>query len=120
MSLLSRYRGGAHDEVYRLLLEDPEHDEALPVARELMWRVRKNLEVLAGRWREHGFTLKQPLGAPGSAKAALRELEEALGPLPATLHAFYEEIGWINFIEAPPNDDWPDREELDPVAVDEL
>src|SRR6185436_15886319 len=112
MSLLERYEGGDHLAVYAELVKNPGHAEAEAVARSLMKRVRKNLETLATRWRERGFTLRNPIGNAGSQAEALAALGETIGPLPPTLRAFYEEIGWVDFVEEPPDDLWPDVEHL--------
>lgn len=120
MSLIARYRSGECLEVCEELTQAQQSDdEAKLVANEIMLRVRKNLLTLAQRWRDLGFVLESPLGTSIDDNV-LRDLEEVAGALPVTLRAFYEQIGWISFIEEPPGSAWPDTEELDPIAVDEL
>ncbi len=119
MNEFERYRAGEHAAVCRELTDEatprPAHDA---VARLLMKRVRENLETLAERWRAEGFTLADPLGQRGAARASVSRLEAQRGPLPATLRAFYHELGFVNFVESPPGAPWPEDEDaLDPIAI---
>ena len=120
MSLIDRYCAGEYKEVVDQLTQSGQADgEAKLVANEIMIRVRSNLQTLAQRWRNLGFVLEKPLGKP-TEKKVLQNFEEMAGKLPLTLLAFYEQIGWINFIEQPTGSPWPPTEELDPIAVNEL
>lgn len=75
----------------------------------MMKRVRSNVELLVERWRQHGFKLHKPL----AVKPSQVDIE-----LPLTLRAFYEVVGWIDFVERPPpKTEWPDAEELDALQV---
>lgn len=114
MELLERYQTGECDAVYRELVRNPAHPDANAVAAEMMKRVRANLEVLAERWRERGFELAEPIGDRGSQAAQLADMD---GELPPALRAFYEELGWVDFVEDPPDETWPDVEHVDPIQV---
>jgi hypothetical protein len=86
----------------------------------MLERVRGNVEELATRWRTHGFGLQNVLCAePWSLEDTLVRLERARGPLPLTIRAFYERVGWTNFAEAPPDDRWPALETLDPLSSED-
>jgi hypothetical protein len=120
MSLIDRYCAGEYEEVVDQLTQSGQADsEAKSVANEIMIRVRANLQTLAQRWRNLGFMLETPLGKP-TEKKVLQNLEDVAGKLPLTLLAFYEQIGWTNFVEKPTGSLWPVTEELDPIAVNEL
>lgn len=114
MSLLARYESGEHQEVYAELLRARVHPDADAVASVIMKRVRANLEVLVERWRARGFKLAAPMGTPNAV--ALGAIE-TIGSLPRTLAAFYAELGEVNFVAQPPDDEWPSVEELDPIQV---
>jgi hypothetical protein len=107
-----RYGSGEHLEVYEELRRERATDAiALGVAREMMRRVRHDVELLAERWQRHGFALRDPVGPRGCSVGV--EV-----PLPPTLRAFYEEVGWIDFVAPPPSDGrWPDEEALDALQV---
>ncbi|MDB4997300.1 MAG: hypothetical protein JWM74_4732 [Myxococcaceae bacterium] len=119
MSLFERYKAGEHAAVYEELVAAPPGAEGGDaVAREMMKRVRANLETLVRRWRELGFTLYDPLGKPGESRADVKRFEDAWGPLPVTLRALYHEVGHINLVEDPPEDRWPEPEHVDAIAIE--
>jgi hypothetical protein len=121
VSFFERYKAGELVTVYEeLVAAPPGADGGEAVAREMMKRVRANLETLVGRWRELGFSLYDPLGKPGEARADVKRFEDAWGPLPATLRALYHEVGHINFVEDPPEDRWPDPEHVDAIAIERI
>jgi hypothetical protein len=118
VTLLERYRSGEHVQVYLELISSGARDEdAADVATELMRRVRHNLEMLADRWRAHDFALPQPLGDSEVARDEVARLERRVGRFVPTLRAFYDVIGWVDFIEEPPGSPWPETEQLDPIAT---
>lgn len=119
--MFERYKAGEHAAVYdELVAASPAVEGGEAVAREIMKRVRVNLETLVGRWRELGFSLYDPLGKPGEARADVKRFEDAWGPLPVTLRALYHEIRHINFVEDPPEDRWPDPEHIDAIAIERI
>jgi hypothetical protein len=119
--MFERYKAGACIEVYdELVAAPPGAAGADAVAREIMKRVRANLETLLARWRDAGFTLHNPMGRPGEARASVKRVEDEWGPLPLTLRALYHEVGHINFVEDPPDDRWPDPEHLDAIAFESI
>lgn len=120
VAMLQRYVQGEHEPVWRALQDArATGPEAQAVAREIMVRVRANLELLAERWREHGFTLAAPIGEPEVVRAALAAHEDTLGALPPTLAALYEIVGWVDFVASPPSEDWPEEEQLDPLQIED-
>jgi hypothetical protein len=109
---------------------------ARSVAREAMLRVRHNVELLiprweiaghrfgyawAGRWAADDVKRAPPLLARPDhvTLAALGRFEDARGPLPIVLRAFYEVVGAVNFV-GDVADGWPDREILDPLQVEDF
>jgi hypothetical protein len=118
---LNKYQAGECVEVYDSLLADnTDPGEGLLVAREMINRVRRNLECLVDRWRQSGFFLTNPIGEKGLANDALNRIEERYGLLPAVLRAFYENLGWVNFVEEAPGPPWPGIEELDPISFKDI
>ena len=113
--MLERYQLGECDVVYDELLRDPANADAEEVAHEMIRRVRVNLETLVERWRERGFELNELIGRRGGAD--LKSVEAEIGKLPTALRAFYLQVGWVNFVEEPPDGEWPDVEKLDPIQV---
>jgi len=121
--LYDRYLQGACQEVYDEMLVMHEHlyepliyEEALLVMRELMRRVRVNIERLitglhhigyqlgkGGFWEEFSpeehlafspIVQAPPLATPES----IARLEHLAGPLPLSLKCWYEEVGGVNLI----------------------
>ncbi|MDP1922226.1 MAG: hypothetical protein Q8L14_38665 [Myxococcales bacterium] len=121
ISLRDRYLAGEHERVYQELvaLSSPVPD-ARAIAAEMLERVRGNVEELANRWRTYGFSLQNALcEEPWWLEDTLGRLESARGPLPLTIRAFYERVGWTNFAEDPPDDRWPDFARLDPLTSED-
>jgi hypothetical protein len=108
---LERYQAGSHEEVWRELrglaldaLAGPAGAEAAAVARETMERVRRNLETIVLRLREHGYKLKtgkKALVPPGASTGkAIDALAKAAGqPVPIALRAFWEIVGAVDLSE---------------------
>lgn len=127
--LFTRYRQGFYQEVYEELValqdkvfEPDLYDDALAVAREIMRRVRFNLEqILIPGLMRRGYRFGDgAFDYPGSApdatlleiqraypifqpptQASLQQintLEQMVGPLPLTLKCWYEEVGAVNLI----------------------
>ncbi len=127
---LARYLAGEHEQVWAELTalgaavrEEPLVRDALAVARETMRRARHNIEVLMTRLRALGYqfgyawwdaadrdmldALSPPpvLADPRSdIQRQLAELDARVGPLPLSLHAWYEHIGAVNFVGMYPVD----------------
>lgn len=126
-----RYRQGFYQEVYDLLMAqgDSVHDQAiyedaLAVAREMMKRVRHNLEeLLIPRLKQIGYRfgdgswdhadnlseeelrliqLEEPAFLVPAADTAeiIAVLEQLAGNIPLTLKCWYEEVGTVNLIGA--------------------
>lgn len=117
--LINGYREGQCLAVYAELVSSQRADAvARAVAREMMQRVRANVDILAQRWRTlGGFELAVYRGPDEESREALKQIE-AKHPLPVTLRAFYEELGFLDFVEPPPKDSrWPATVELDPLQV---
>jgi hypothetical protein len=143
-----RYQKGLHQEVYDELLvlqeqvfEEPIYDEALAVAREMMRRVRHNIELLIPRLehREYDFgagffneedspeLVRQmmedaPIFRPSDEKTSTQvaRLEQLVGPLPLSLKCWYEEVGSVNLIGLFPDQDNEVFELRDGVKWDPL
>ena len=84
-------------------------ESARAVARETMLRVRRNLERIVERLREHGYVFRHPdrvLAAPlPDARKLLDRIEKLVGPMPIALRAAYEIIGACNLQGTHPA--WP-------------
>jgi hypothetical protein len=124
ITYLERYLAGEHEHVWAELTalsaavrEEPVFSDALAVARETMRRARHNIELLVARLGALGyqfgyawwdanyldmleddpcppvFAVPQP-----DVQHQLAELEARVGPLPLSLHAWYEQIGAVNFV----------------------
>jgi hypothetical protein len=117
MGLLERYEAGAFEDVYRQLKTEPKNAEAGAVAAATMRRVRRAAEQLVERWQEHGFELHEPIGEPGAAKSLVAAFEREHGALPLALREFYLQLGFLEFVEEPPDDEWPELEHFDPLQV---
>lgn len=102
---LARYLAGEHDQVWHELVkmgdavrEEPVFTDAEAVAREMMRRVRDNIERLIPRLREHGYrcALQEPLTPPVDQVESYLAVMEEWGPLPLALRAFYEVVGAVS------------------------
>lgn len=125
---------------------EPLFTDASAVAHETMRRVRYNIEILIPRLRSLGYEFGEFSGqdpCPHWTQAAsspeesstflpfvpphpeiqqlLEQLEQAMGPLPLSLHAFYLEVGGVNFLGI---DSTSQRlislGEVDPLYIDPL
>ncbi len=135
LDLYDRYQQGFYQEVYDDLVhmhdhvfEEPTYTDALLVAREIMKRVRSNLELLIPRLHTLGFqfgkgfwqefddlsaqekaTIEKEipiLGTPTSETSTrVGLLEQLTGPLPLSLRCWYEEVGSVNLIGLFPDSD---------------
>lgn len=129
-----RYQQGFYQEVYDLLMAEGErvfeqalYEDALSVAREMMRRVRYNLEELLiprlkqigyrfgdGSW-DHPDNLSEEelrliqqdepmlLSPTKDTPEIIVALEQLVGTLPLTLKCWYEEIGAVNLLGAFPS-----------------
>jgi hypothetical protein len=78
-------------------------DQAWSIAWETMRRVRRNVEILLQRYEEIGYQLdsRTPLGQPAPAEQ-LDELEEqAQGPIPLSMRAFWTVVGSLDLQQSP-------------------
>jgi hypothetical protein len=143
--LYDRYLQGACQEVYDELLAMHEHlyepliyEEALLVMRELMRRVRVNIERLiaglhhigyqfgkGGFWEE--FSPEEQLAfspivqaPPPATPEFIARLEHLAGPLPLSLKCWYEEVGGVNLIGLFPSHKQGDGPALDPLYIASL
>jgi hypothetical protein len=109
--LLARYQRGEYVEVWDELrdlgdlVRKPENEHAArEVAREIMRRVRINVETVYERLLKLGYQFQYPDEAfvmPNSrVQSAINEIEETLGYLPLSLEAFYLEVGSVNFMQS--------------------
>ncbi len=134
MDYLQRYTGGEFEDVWNELLalgpavrDEPAYSQARQVADETMRRVRRNLERIVARLRTIGYQFgvypdgspvpyaPEPLADPNdSIRKDIRNLQEAVGPLPISLVAFWEQVGSVDLIGMLRS--WP--MELDPLVVD--
>jgi hypothetical protein len=131
---LERYMRGEYEQVWSDLLalgpavrEEPHWSGAEQVAAEMMARVRRNCETLITRLEAMGYDFARypdgsrrygdmpPHTPPAQAmRSAMLELEEAAGPLPLSLRAFWNVVGAVDLVGMGPG--WPDG--LDPLVVD--
>src|SRR3981081_965409 len=150
-SFYDRYVQGYHQEVYdelqamgHHLYEDHPYEDVLAVAREIMRRVRSNIEILIARLSTLGYQfgkgfwedfddlspqeraiIKQDIPvfrAPSSQTAkSVAELARLVGPLPLSLKCWYEEVGCVNLVGSFPSFDAKDFRGgpygLDPLFV---
>ncbi len=134
MGYLERYANGEHEQVWAELQamgpavrSEPLYGEAREVANETMRRVRRNCERIIERLRSLGYKfgfypngtlgeyLPPPLVPPDSAsRSDMETLDKAMGPLPISLVAFWEQVGSVNLIGLLAS--WP--KDLDPLFVD--
>jgi hypothetical protein len=133
MNYLERYTAGEYEQVWNDLLalgpavrEEPNYSQARAVAEETMRRVRRNCELIVDRLRALGYQFGvYPDGSPlpytpgpllaldDAALSDMAEVEEAVGPLPISLVAFWQQVGTVDFIGMLRS--WPT--ELDPLVV---
>ncbi len=134
MSYLERYQKGEHEQVWAELQglgeavrDEPIYAEARAVADETMRRVRNDCERIIERLHSLGYQfgvypdgiqgdfLPGPLApADEAARGDIQTLEHAVGPLPLSLVAFWEQVGSVNLIGR--GAAWPMA--LDPLFVD--
>jgi hypothetical protein len=120
-----RYQAGNYQEVYDGLLAMQEqvfaenyYTDALLVAREIMRRVRYNVELLLARLRDRGYHFGEGFFEDMSPEESLavendvpvfrppdpetpkkvRLLEQLAGTLPLLLKCWYEEVGSVNLV----------------------
>jgi hypothetical protein len=134
MGYLERYIAGENEQVWTELQalgeavrQEPAYEQARAVAGETMERVRRNCERIVNRLRSLGcqfgrypdgrdrsFTFG-PLRPPdGDSEGDLRRLEQAVGPLPISLVAFWQQVGSVDLVGWLPG--WPTS--LDPLVVE--
>jgi hypothetical protein len=110
-SLLARYNGGQHVEVWHEirklgdLIRQPTYiASANAVAREMMRRVRINVEIIYDRLLKMDYQFEYPQEAfvptDSSDRSLVIEIEKNLGYLPLSLETFYLEVGSVNFIQS--------------------
>jgi hypothetical protein len=111
-----RYRKGECEAVWSELgglgegiLDEPVRSEAQAVARETMQRARRNIEKIVHRLAALGYQFEDGASSPVEAQDTrvfmpppddtpdlITKVEKELGgPLPLSLHAFYEQVGSI-------------------------
>ncbi len=132
--LLTRYRGGDHLEVWRMLrsfeaIEGDLREEADAVARETMQRVAHNVDLLASRLQARGWRAftGRPRTPPGANDSEIfAEIERITKcPLPPSLRAFWEIVGGVDFVwdynteEEPPSLS-PDLSHIELYSLDPL
>lgn len=133
MDYLERYLNGEFEQVWTELQlmgsavrQEPQYSLARRVADETMRRVRLNCERLVDRLRTMGYVFgvypdgstayysSGPLVPPAdSSRGDLSALEEAVGPLPISLVAFWEQVGSVDLVGMHP--EW--LKGLDPLVI---
>lgn len=133
-NLLERYLAGEHEQVWiELLALEPSaldganREAAMQVAVETMRRVRRDCEQIIDRLTSLKYTFGlYPDGSKGyysmgalvtpdaEMLADLATVREAVGPLPLSLTAFWENVGWVTLVGM--HSQWPRG--LDPLVVD--
>jgi hypothetical protein len=119
VTYLDRYLNGEHEAVWAELTalgaairDDPLATDAQAVARETMTRARANVALLVERLTTLDYRfVSDVLGAPPTpwlppsprSLADLRTIEQQYGPLPLSLHAWYEEVGAVDFMGRHPH-----------------
>jgi hypothetical protein len=118
MDYLERYKSGDCEAVWTDLQnlgaavrDEPHYSQALEVAAETMRRVRRNCERLIDRLRAMDYKFgTYPDGSTGyytsgpllrldeASRDDIAALEEAVGPLPLSLVAFWEQVGSVDFV----------------------
>lgn len=142
-SLYDMYQRGHHQEVYEKLLlqeniyESALYTDALAVTREIMRRVRYNIEQLVVRLNQVGYLFGKGEGLvrentllernlsifqPPTAKTPenIVALEKFIGSLPLSLKCWYEEVGSVDFIGLFPENKQKDGPNLDPLYIEPL
>jgi hypothetical protein len=136
-SHLDRYRTGEHTEVWAELIalgpavrQEPLLSDALAVARETMHRVRENIEQLIPRLEhthyqfaalvekdeEDDYPSAILIPPPSNIQNHLAAIEQAVGPIPLSLYAWYETVGLVNFMGVHPQ--WNSTICSDPLVFD--
>jgi len=105
--LLERYKAGECEQVWLELKNSGEinqqsvKDEVLEIAREMMQRVKYNLNVIANNLIKLDFEFEQPekvlVPAKSNACEYLDDFEQQWGILPLSVRAWYEEIHSVKF-----------------------
>lgn len=140
--LYNLYQRGYHQEVYDELLslqediyEPDVYEDAVAVAREIMQRVRYNIEQLVVRLKQVGYlfgkgsslvntfsetyvAMFQPPNPETPENIAI--LEQIVGSLPLSLKCWYEEVGSVNFIGLFSENKQKDGPDLDPLYIEPL
>ncbi len=105
-----RYAAGEYREVWAEMRafgpacrDEPALSACQEVARDTMRRVRANVVTVQRRLISLGYRFACPAQAHTPPVAAtsrrLAALEEAVGPIPVSLHAFYEIVGGVNWMQ---------------------
>ncbi len=145
--LFDRYQKGYYQEVYDELLTIQEriyepqiYEEALRITKEIMRRVRDNIELLIPRLRDIGYHFGEGFSESPEEEAYweqaapiyraptpetpehVAELEQLAGTLPLTLKCCYEVVGSVNFVGTfPISENQKDRiaygSDLDPLFI---
>jgi hypothetical protein len=146
--LYDRYQKGFHQEVYDELLAMQEHiyephvyGEALLVAKEIMRRVRFNIELIIPRLHEMGYLFREgglwdnfspegkaridteyPIFQPPTPDTLehVTALEQLVGSLPLSLKCWFEEVGTVNLIGLFPGNKRAYGPVLDPLCVETI
>ena|GEM_PF-5761579 len=145
-SYLQRYRAGEFEQVWQELValgeavrKEPLYSDTLAVAREMIWRVRYNLELLISRLQTVGYRFgdelewttethmeedeefylaepwqPDPVFSPPrpDVAAELVELHTLRGPAPISVMTWYQMGGSVNFTGYAPQQWWQTRSEL--------
>ena len=141
-SLYEMYQQGQYQKVYEELLSIQEniytsnrYVDALAVTREIMRRVRLNIEQLIVRLKQVGYQFEEGLFEestilerdrsifrPPTPKTpeTIRTLETFVGSLPLSVKCWYEEVGAVNFIGLFPGNQRNDGPDLDPLYIEPL
>lgn len=133
-SLLERYLAGEHEQVWielqelgRSALDDGYREAAMQVAAETMRRVQRNCEQIIERLKSlkytfgvypdgsKGYYSMGPLVTPDAEMLTdIATLRKAVGPLPLSLTAFWENVGSVDLVGM--HSEWPRG--LDPLVVE--
>ncbi len=133
MNYLERYIRGEYEPVWSELIalgprvrEEPYYGQARDVADETMRRVRRNCERLVAHLQKLGYAFGvYPDGSQGyvtdgpliAASDSTREdvtiLQQAVGPLPLSLLAFWEQVGSVDLVGMLRS--WPP--DIDPLVI---
>lgn len=126
-----RYAAGEHQRVWAEMRalgsacrDEPALSACQQVARDTMRRVRANVVAVHRRLISLGYRFAFPAEAhvpPDDATTRrLAAFEDAVGPIPLSLHAFYEIVGGVNWMQ---HEDQlaaafrPDRDEAPDLAL---